>query len=390
MSAGTGPAESRARGLAAALVRIHAAFVKELIQLRRDRITFAMMVMVPLLQLLLFGYAINTDPRRLPTAVLVQDDSVFTRSFLAAMSESGYFAATAVAASEAELDRLLLSGTVQFGVQIPAHFGRDLMRGEKPAILVVADATDPTATGGAIAALQGLSTAVFARELLGPGSTIAGRPAPFELRVHRRYNPTGDTSLNIVPGLMGTILTLTMLIFTALSVTREIERGTMESLLAMPIRPVEIMLGKIAPYLAVGALQMVLILATARLLFDVPVVGSLALLMSLTILFILANLSVGYTFSTIASNQLQAMQMSFFFFLPNMLLSGFMFPFRGMPGWAQSVGEVLPLTHYLRIVRAIMLKGATFADLHYDVLAMAAFALAAMAVAIARFRQTLD
>jgi ABC-2 type transport system permease protein len=390
MSSGIEAAESRTRGFAASLRRIYAAFVKELIQLRRDRITFAMMVMIPLLQLLLFGYAINTDPRRLPTAVLVHDDSVFTRSFLAAMRESGYFATTRVVGSEAELDRLLLSGTVQFVVQIPAHFGRDLMRGEKPAILVVADATDPTATGGAIAALQGLSTGVFARELLGPGSAIAGRPPPFELRVHRRYNPTGDTSLNIVPGLMGTILTLTMLIFTALSVTREIERGTMESLLAMPIRPVEIMLGKIAPYLAVGALQMGLILATAQLLFDVPVVGSLTLLMSLTLLFILANLSVGYTFSTIASNQLQAMQMSFFFFLPNMLLSGFMFPFRGMPGWAQSVGEILPLTHYLRIVRAIMLKGATFADLHYDVLAMAAFALVAMGIAVARFRQTLD
>jgi ABC-2 type transport system permease protein len=264
------------------------------------------------------------------------------------------------------------------------------MRGENPAILVVADATDPSATGGAISALQNLSASVFSRDLIGAGSNLAARPPPFELRIHRRYNPTGETSLNIVPGLMGTILTLTMLIFTALSVTREIERGTMESLLAMPIRPVEIMLGKIAPYLAVGALQMALILGAARLLFDVPVVGSLTLLMSLTLLFILANLSVGYTFSTIASNQLQAMQMSFFFFLPNMLLSGFMFPFRGMPEWAQAIGEILPLTHFLRIVRAIMLKGATFGELQYDVLAMAAFAFAAMGIAVARFRQTLD
>jgi ABC-2 type transport system permease protein len=238
--------------------------------------------------------------------------------------------------------------------------------------------------------MYGVSSRAFARDLTGPAARLAPDPLPYELRVHRRYNPTGETRLNIVPGLMGTILTLTMLIFTALSVTREIERGTMESLLAMPIRPVEIMLGKIAPYLLVGGLQAALILVAARLLFAVPVVGSLPLLIGLTLLFILANLSVGYTFSTIAKNQLQAMQMSFFFFLPNILLSGFMFPFRGMPEWAQAVGEVLPLTHYLRIIRGIMLKGAGFVDLQVDVLAIVAFALAAMTLAVARFRQTLD
>jgi ABC-2 type transport system permease protein len=264
------------------------------------------------------------------------------------------------------------------------------MRGERPALLVIADATDPTATGGAVAALEGLSSRVFTRDLLGPASSLAPRPAPYELRIHRRYNPTGEMRLNIVPGLMGTILTLTMLIFTALSVTREIERGTMEALLAMPIRPVEIMLGKIAPYVVVGGLQMTLILGAAHLLFDVPVVGSLTLLIALTLLFIVANLSVGYTFSTIATNQLQAMQMAFFFFLPSMLLSGFMFPFRGMPVWAQYVGEVLPLTHYLRLVRGVMLKGATLSDLQPDLLALAAFTLAAMGIAVARFRQTLD
>lgn len=390
MTNGNDDTERRTRGLLASFTRIRAAFIKELIQLRRDRITFAMMIGVPLLQLLLFGYAINTDPRRLPTAVLVQDDSAFTRSFLAAMRSSNYFELRSVAGSEEELDHMLLSGKVLFGVQIPAHFGRDLVRGEKPAILVIADATDPTATGGAISALQGLSTSVFSRDLIGPTSNLPARPPPFELRIHRRYNPTGDTSLNIVPGLMGTILTLTMLIFTALSVTREIERGTMESLLAMPIRPVEIMLGKITPYLAVGALQMALILVAGHLLFGVPVEGSVTLLVTLTMLFILANLSVGYTFSTVASNQLQAMQMSFFFFLPSILLSGFMFPFKGMPGWAQIIGEVLPLTHYLRIVRGIMLKGATFVDLRADVLALGAFALVAMGIAVARFRQTLD
>nr|WP_262269076.1 MULTISPECIES: ABC transporter permease [unclassified Microvirga] len=371
-------------------MRFGAAFIKELIQLRRDRITFAMMIMIPLLQLTLFGYAINTSPRHLPTAVLVQDDSAFARSFVAAMRATDYFDISTAAASEEELDRLILSGKVLFGVQIPAHFGRDLMRGERPALLVVADAADPTATGSAIAALQGLSSQVFSRELTGPAASLAPRPLPYELRVHQRYNPAGETRLNIVPGLMGLILTLTMLIFTALSVTREIERGTMESLLAMPIRPVEIMLGKIAPYLLVGGVQMTIILVAARLLFDIPVIGSLWLLVGLTLLFILANLSIGYTFSTIAQNQLQAMQMSFFFFLPNILLSGFMFPFKGMPGWAQAVGEILPLTHYLRIVRGIMLKGATFTDLQTDVLALAVFTLFAMGVAVARFRQTLD
>jgi ABC-2 type transport system permease protein len=390
MSAGMSEVDRRTQGFKASVMRLRAAFIKELIQLRRDRITFAMMIMIPLLQLTLFGYAINTNPRHLPTAVLVQDDSAFARSFLAAMRASDYFDISRSAASEEELDHLILSGAVLFGVQIPVHFGRDLMRGERPALLVVADATDPTATGGAIAALQGLSAQAFSRELTGPAANLAPKPLPYELRVHQRYNPTGEARLNIVPGLMGLILTLTMLIFTALSVTREIERGTMESLLAMPIRPVEIMLGKIAPYLMVGGVQMTIILVAARILFGISVIGSLWLLIGLTLLFILANLSIGYTFSTIAQNQLQAMQMSFFFFLPNILLSGFMFPFKGMPGWAQAVGEILPLTHYLRIVRGIMLKGATFFDLQTDVLALAVFTLFAMGVAVARFRQTLD
>jgi ABC-2 type transport system permease protein len=389
MSAGAG-LDQRGQGLGASMGRIYAAFVKELLQLRRDRITFAMMIFIPLFQLFLFGYAINTDPKHLPTAVLIQDESSFARSFLVAMQVSDYFDIRASAASEEELDHLILSGRVQFGVQIPAHFGRDLIRGERPAVLVIADASDPVAAGGALSALQGLSSSAFSRELTGPVADRAPKPLPYELRIHRRYNPAGETRLNIVPGLMGTILTLTMLIFTALSVTREVERGTMESLLAMPIRPIEIMLGKIAPYLAIGGLQAGLILGAAKLLFGVPIIGSLALLVALTLLFILANLSVGYTFSTIATSQLQAMQMSFFFFLPNILLSGFMFPFRGMPGWAQVIGEILPLTHYLRIVRGIMLKGAGAVDLQTDVLALAAFTLAAMTIAVLRFRQTLD
>ena len=319
------------------------------------------MIFIPLVQLLLFGYAINTEPEA-PADRRAGAGRQRLRALLPRGDAHDATISTSAAwrTSEAELDHLILSGDVQFGVQIPAHFGRDLIRGERPALLV--DRRRHRSVGDrrrGRGARRALDASVFdARPHRARRRTSRRRPLPYELRVHRRYNPAGETRLNIVPGLMGTILTLTMLIFTALSVTREIERGTMESLLAMPIRPVEIMLGKIAPYVVVGGLQMTLILVAAQLLFAVPVVGSLPLLVALTLLFILANLSVGYTFSTIATNQLQAMQMSFFFFLPNILLSGFMFPFRGMPDWAQMFGEMLPLTHYLRIVRGIMLKGA--------------------------------
>lgn len=380
-------AEARTFG---AFERVRAVFIKEVVQLRRDRLTFAMMVMIPLIQLLLFGYAINNDPKSLPTALVQLDDSAFARSFVSAMNATGYFDITRVVRSEQELDDLFLSGKIQFAVQIPPNFGRDIMRGEKPALLVIADASDPSASGNAIAALQQLPSRVFQRDLQGAGAQLDAHAPAFELRMHRRYNPTGETAFNIVPGLMGTILTLTMLLFTGLSVTREVERGTMETLLSLPIRPVEIMLGKIAPYVVVGAVQMSIILSAGFLLFGVPLAGSLTLLLVLTTLFILANLAVGYTFSTIAKSQLQAMQMTFFFFLPSMLLSGFMFPFRGMPQWAQWIGEVLPLTHYLRVIRGIMLKGAGFTDLAVEVAALAAFALVAMTIAVFRFRQTLD
>lgn len=367
-----------------------AMIVKEFIQLARDRMTFALMVAVPIIQLVLFGYAINADPRHLPTAVFARDGGIYARSFLAAMRATDYFDIVREARSGAEIDRLILSGEIQFAVEIPDNFGRDLVRGQRPQILVIADASDPTATGGAVAALRTMAESALARDLAGPlGASQRMEPA-FELVIHQRYNPAGETRLNIVPGLVGTILTLTMIIFTALAVTREIERGTMENLLAMPIRPVEVMLGKIAPYVLVGALQFSLILAAARLLFDVPIEGSFALLVGLTTLFIIANLSVGYTFSTIARNQLQAMQMAMLFFLPSLLLSGFLYPFLGMPVWAQWIGEIFPLTHFMRIVRGIMLKGAGFSDLSQEVLALVLFTLAAMTVAVARFRRTLD
>jgi ABC-2 type transport system permease protein len=366
--------------------RTYAMLIKEFIQLRRDRVSFIMIVMLPLMQLILFGYAINTTPRNLPTAVLLQESSDVGRSILAALQNTQYFRVTRQLHDTAEFDRVLASGEVLFAIEIPANFERALRRGDRPALLIAADATDPVASGSALGALNQIVTTALRNERLIPEST----PPPFEVRAHARYNPAGTTALNIVPGLVGTILTMTMLIFTALSVTREIERGTMESLLSMPITPVEIMLGKIVPYVIVGFMQASMIIGVGALLFGVPVLGSLLLLAGLSTLFITANLSIGYTFSTIAQNQLQAMQMSMMFFLPNILLSGFMFPFAGMPDWAQWIGEALPLTHYIRIVRAIMLKGSGAQDLHVDAWALIGLTLFAMTIAVTRFRRTLD
>jgi ABC-2 type transport system permease protein len=384
MTAATDNAPARRRG--GFLRRAGAMLLKEFLQLRRDRVTFATMIMIPLMQLILFGYAINTTPRDLPTAVLLQESSDVGRSILAALENSRYFKVTHRARNVAEMDRLLASGTVLFAVEVPAGFERALRRGERPALLVAADATDPVATGSAMGALNQVMRSALQHDRAIPDSAAT----VFEIRQHARYNPAGASQLNIVPGLMGTILTLTMLIFTALSVTREIERGTMESLLAMPITPLEIMLGKIAPYVLIGFLQAALIFGAGILLFNVPVLGSLMSLALLTTLFIATNLSIGYTFSTLAQNQLQAIQMAMMFFLPNILLSGFVFPFLGMPLWAQWFGEFLPLTHYIRIVRAIMLKGATLGDLQVDVAWLAALMLLAMTIAVTRFRRTLD
>jgi ABC-2 type transport system permease protein len=366
--------------------RSYAMLVKEFIQLRRDRVSFAMIIMIPVMQLLLFGYAINTTPRHLPTAVLIQEDSDLARSVLKALENTSYFRFTREARSVAEFDDLLQSGKVLFGVEIPRGFERAVRRGDRPALLVAADATDPVAAGSALGTLGTVVQTALAHDLR------VGDPAspPFEIRAHARYNPAAESRLNIVPGLVGTILTMTMLIFTALSVTREIERGTMESLLSMPIRPVEVMFGKIIPYVLVGFIQASLIIGIGVGLFGVPILGSVLMLALLTTLFITTNLSIGYTFSTIVQNQLQAMQMSMMFFLPSILLSGFMFPFAGMPVWAQYLGEGLPLTHYVRIVRAIMLKGATIENLQYDTIALIVLMLVAMTIAVTRFRRTLD
>lgn len=370
--------------------RVWAVLVKEFVQMRRDRLTFAMMVAIPVLQLVLFGFAINADPKALPTAVLVADHSAFSRSFLAALEHSGYFRIVRELGSEKEADEALATGEVQFVVTIPSGFARKLQRGERPVVLVEADAADPAATSNALATLFTLNRTALARDLTGPLEILQPAALPFEVRIHRRYNPEGITQYNIVPGLIGTILTMTMVMMTGLAMTRERERGTMENLLATPVRPIEVMTGKIAPYIFVGYAQVLIILLAARVLFDVPMVGSLALLSVALIVFIAANLAVGFTFSTLAKNQLQAMQMAFFFFLPSILLSGFMFPFRGMPRWAQWLGEVLPLTHFLRILRGILLKGNDWAEIAPNLWPIALFLLVMAAVALQRYRETLD
>ena len=370
--------------------RLWAVMVKEFVQMRRDRLTFAMMVGIPILQLILFGYAINADPKALPTAVLSADNSIFSRTFVRALENSGYFRVVRRIASESEANEALAIGEVQFVVTLPEDFSRKLARGERPALLLEADASDPAATSNALAALLTLNQTALARDLQGSLAHLQNQPPPFEVRVHRRYNPEGITQYNIVPGLIGTILTMTMVMMTALAMTRERERGTMENLLAMPVRPIEVMAGKIVPYIVVGYVQVAVILLVAKLLFGVPMVGSLALLSLALIVFIAANLAVGFTFSTLAKNQLQAMQMAFFFFLPSILLSGFMFPFRGMPQWAQWLGEALPLTHFLRILRGILLKGNVAAEILTDLWPVALFLLVAAAIALLRYRETLD
>ncbi len=370
--------------------RFVAVLAKEFVQMRRDRLTFAMIVGIPILQLILFGFAINADPKALPTAVLSADNSVFSRSFVRAMENSGYFRVNHVVARPAEGERMLQLGEVHFFVTVPEDFSRKLLRGEQAVLLVEADATDPAATGNALAALAALNQSALNHDLKGPLAALAQGPAPFEIRVQRRYNPEGITQYNIVPGLVGTILTMTMVIMTSLAMTRERERGTMENLLATPVRPIEVMTGKIVPYIIVGYIQVTIILAAAKLLFAVPMVGSLLLLSVALVIFIAANLAVGFTFSTLAKNQLQAMQMAFFFFLPSILLSGFMFPFRGMPEWAQWLGEILPLTHFLRILRGILLKGNGVSEILPNLWPIGAFLLAAGTVALARYRETLD
>ena len=364
--------------------------VKEFTQLRRDRLTFGMIIGIPVLQLILFGYAINSDPKRLPTAVLAADAGPYSRTLLAAMQTSGYFRLERQVANQRELDELLAQGRVQFGVTIPENFDRKLVRGERPVLLVEADASDPAAIGNAVAALQQVVFSALQRDLSGALADLKPVSPPVEMRVHRRYNPEGVTAYNIVPGLIGTILTMTMVLMTGLAMTRERERGTFENLLATPALPIEVMTGKIVPYILIGLIQVSLIIGCALLLFEVPMQGNALLLYFVVLIFIAANLTLGITFSSLARNQLQAMQMTFFFFLPSILLSGFMFPFRGMPEWAQWLGSLLPLTHFLLLVRGIMLKGNTLVELWPQIWPILAFMLAVIAIGLRFYKRTLD
>jgi ABC-2 type transport system permease protein len=370
--------------------RLWAVVLKEFIQMRRDRVTFAMMIGIPLIQLTLFGFAINSDPKHLPTALCDADQGPFARTLVSALRHSDYFALTGEAPTEAEAQRLLQLGDVQFVINIPVDFTRKLLRGERPTVLVEADATDPIATASALSAVNALADTLFDRDLTGPLAPLRAKPGPVDFEVHAQYNPENITQYNIVPGLMGIVLTMTMVMITGLAITRERERGTMENLLATPVRPFEVMVGKILPYIAVGYIQITLILVAARFIFNVPMVGSLTLLYAVALIFIAANLAVGITFSTLAKNQLQAVQMAFFFFLPSILLSGFMFPFRGMPEWAQWVGTCLPNTHFLRIVRGILLKGNGLAEIAPEIWPLLLFVAVAMTIGVKRYRQTLD
>jgi ABC-2 type transport system permease protein len=364
--------------------------LKEFLQLRRDRITFGMIVGVPIIQLTLFGFAINTDPKHLPTAVIMGDQSTFTRSFIAAMKNSAYFDIVATLPDEEAGRRALAQGQVQFVLTVPVDFSRRLLRGERPSLLVEADATDPTATSTALAALPGLVQPVADKDITGALAHLNGSPAAFDVQVHRLYNPEGITQYNVVPGLMGVILTMTMVMMTGLAITRERERGTMENLLATPVLPIEVMTGKIVPYVMIGLVQASIILTAAYFVFHVPFAGSVLAIYLAALLFIAANLTVGITLSSIAQNQLQAMQLTVFYFLPSLLLSGFMFPFAGMPVWARFIGNLLPLTYFNRLIRGILLKGNGWIDLWPSVWPMALFMVVVMAIALRFYRRTLD
>ncbi|MEJ6714263.1 MAG: ABC transporter permease [Rhodobacterales bacterium] len=372
------------------LTRLMALLAKELIQMRRDRITFGMMLGVPLMQLVLFGFAINNDPKQLPAALVTTSQDHFTRAIVSALEITGYYRFEHVTDSAAEAEALIENGTVSFVVTIPSDFARRVVKKDHPQILIEADATDPAVASGAISTLDTVAAQALLRELGNEAQAAQNASEQLEVVVHRRYNPEGVTQYNIVPGLLGVILQMTMVMMTSMALTREVERGTMENLLAMPASPIEIMLGKVVPYLIVGAVQVIVVLVAARLLFQIPFVGSMTLLLSGIFIFVFSLVLLGYTISTVATTQMQAMQLTFFYFLPSLLLSGFMFPFRGMPVWAQYIGELFPLTHFLRVVRAVMLKGADVQAVSTPLLALVAFTAGFAVLALLRFRRTLD
>ena len=372
------------------LSRIWAILAKELIQMRRDRMTFAMMIGIPIIQLVLFGYAINTDPKHLPAAIYAQEHTPITRAISDGFRRSGYFDFIKQVSSAEQANELLEKGEVSFVLHIPVGFTRDLLRQQSPQILIEADASDPSASSNAVSRASEIVNRALAPQLTGSLAYLQPRPAPVEVVVHRKYNPQGITQYNIVPGLLGVILTMTSVMITSMAMTREREKGNLENILAMPSRPYEVMLGKITPYVLVGSVQTVIILVAAKYLFAVPFIGHMSVLLIGVLVFIIANLCLGFTFSTIATTQMQAMQLTFFFFLPSILLSGFMFPYRGMPIWAQYAGEILPLTHFLRIVRSVMLKGAQWTSVSNEFVALLGFIAVVGVIAVLRYRQTLD
>ena len=329
--------------------RIQAILIKELIQMKRDRLTFAMLLMIPIMQLILFGFVINNHPKHLPTAIYLQENTEITRSIISNMAQSDYFDIVADVntlnayrgtAPLQDTSSLLQSGKVNFVLTIPSGFSKAWVRGEKPSLLLEADATDPAAAAMAVAQISPIVERTLADIQTGSLNYLKSKPSSINVVVHNKYNPEGISQFNIVPGLLGVILTMTMVMITSIAMTREAERGTMENLLAMPSKPLEVMIGKITPYVLMGLVQTIIILLASDMLFHVPFVGSGSSFALGVGLFILTNLAIGFTFSTIVKSQMQAMQLTFFFFLPSMLLSGFMFPFQGMPRWAQHIGEI--------------------------------------------------
>jgi ABC-2 type transport system permease protein len=367
--------------------RFAALLRKEWLQMLRDPITQRFIIALPMMQLFLFGYAINSNPKNLPTGLLSVEHSKYERTLIAALRNTGYYDVS-VLFSEAEAERGLAQGEFLFVVNIPPNFDRSVDRGEAPSVLIDADASDPTAIINATAALAALSAAL--KRDLPPVRQKEPAPEPFQFVVHARYNPEQLTVLNIVPGLICIVLIFSTVFVTALSITRERERGTMENLLAMPVRPIEVMLAKIVPYVFVGYVQVVLILLISAFVFEMPVRGSIILLLVSLGLFIAGNLALGITFSTVSENQMQAIQFAQFTLLPSIFLSGFMFPFKGMPVWAQWAGEVFPTTHAIRIVRGLLLKGNRLPEILPELWPIALFTLVVVMVAIRFYRETLD
>jgi len=365
------------------ITRLFAIIIKEINHMRRDRVTIGMLVSIPLIQLILFGFAVNTNPKNLPTAIISYDHSEQTREIIAGIQNTNYFKIIPELHTQKQLNKKMRSGELAFIIEIPPNFTRDLIKNNNlnpPEILIITDGSDPTTISNASHALQYLLSNIFKKSNLPKIKVIN----------HTRYNPEGITQYNIVPGLIGVILTMTLVMVTGLAITREFELGTMESLLATPIKPIEIILGKITPYIFMGYIQLLIVIGLGMLLFHIPLKGSIWTLLIATFPFIFANLAVGITFSTIARNQLQAMQMTFFFFLPSLLLSGFMFPFYGMPIWAQYIGKILPLTYFLRIVRGIVLKGTTLVEVWTNIWPILIFMFIMIIICTLRFHRTLD